>query len=330
MKALQIHALSPDLSGAALLDLPCPVPARCEALVRVRATSLNFPDLLMTRGEYQLKPPLPFVPGMDVAGEVVSAPADSGLAVGARVMGGTRLGAMAEYACAPASALRPIPEGIDYPAAAAFGAAYSTAYTALVEVGGLRTGQWVLVHGASGGVGLAAVDLALALGARVIATAGSADKRARLATLFPAAHVVLAQGRFREEVAALTGGALCDLVYDPVGGDVFDESTRCVAFGGKLLVIGFTSGRIAEISTNIPLIKGFAVVGVRAGEYARRFPARGLACRDAVHALLAEGRIAPHIDRVLPLAQWREGFTAMAERKLVGKVVFEPPSESER
>ncbi len=324
MRALQVHALSPDLSGAALADLPCPAPAPGEAVVRVHATSLNFPDLLMTRGAYQLKPPLPFVPGMDLAGEVVFAPADSGLAVGARVMGGVRLGAMADYVCVSTSALRPIPADVDYPAAAAFGAAYSTAYTALVEIGGLRAGQWVLVHGASGGVGLAAVDLALALGARVIATSGSADKCAAIGALFPAAHTVLAQGRFRDEVAALTGGALCDLVYDPVGGDVFDEGTRCVAFGGKLLVIGFTSGRIAEVSTNIPLIKGFSVVGVRAGEYARRFPERGDACRNAVHALLAERRIKPHIDRVLPLAQWREGFTAMAQRQLVGKVVFVP------
>ena len=324
MRALRVHALSQDLSGAGLVDVPCPTPAPDEALIRVRAASLNFPDLLMTRGEYQLKPPLPFVTGMDLAGEVISAPANGGLAIGARVLGGVRLGAMAEYACAPASALRAIPEGIDYPVAAAFGAAYSTAYTALVEIGGLSAGQWVLVHGASGGVGFAAVDLALASGARVIATSGSADKCAALGALFPAAHVVLAQGRFRDEVAALTGGALCDLVYDPVGGDVFDESTRCTAFGGKLLVIGFTSGRIAEVSTNIPLIKGFAVVGVRAGEYARRFPERGLAVRDAVHALLAEGRIAPHIDRILPLAQWHEGFTAMAQRRLVGKVVFVP------
>lgn len=324
VKALQIQAISADLSGAKLVDTSRPVPSPGEALIHVRAASLNFPDLLMTRGEYQLKPSLPFVPGMDLAGEVVSAPEESGLTIGARVMGGVRLGAMAEYACVPVSALRAIPAGIDDPAAAAFGAAYSTAYTALVEIGGLTAGQWVLVHGASGGVGLGAVDLALALGARVIATSGSADKCAALGALFPEARTVLAQGRFREQVAALTGGALCDMVYDPVGGDVFDESTRCVAFGGKLLVIGFTSGRIADISTNIPLIKGFAVVGVRAGEYARRFPERGLECRDAVHGLLAEGKIKPHIDRVLPLAQWREGFSAMAERKLVGKVVFAP------
>ena len=125
-------------------------------------------------------------------------------------------------------------------------------------------------------------------------------------------------------MTAITGGALCDLVYDPVGGDLFDESTRCVAFGGKLLVVGFAGGRIADISTNIPLIKGFSVVGVRAGEYARRFPARGAAIRDALLALAAAGRITPKIDRVLPLSRWREAFEAMAGREVVGKIVLEP------
>ena len=136
--------------------------------------------------------------------------------------------------------------------------------------------------------------------------------------------MLLAQGKFREQVAEITGGALCDLVFDPVGGDVFDESTRCVAFGGKLLVVGFASGRIADMSTNIPLIKGFSVVGVRAGEYARRFPDRGQAIRDAMLALAAEGQLTPHIDRVLPLARWHEAFAAMAAREIVGKIVLEP------
>ena len=136
--------------------------------------------------------------------------------------------------------------------------------------------------------------------------------------------VLLAQGRFRDEVARITGGALCELVFDPVGGDVFDESTRCVAFGGKLLVVGFAGGRIPEISVNIPLIKGFSVVGVRAGEYARRFPERGRAIRAAVLALAKQGKLSPHIDRVLPLSRWREAFAAMAGREIVGKVVLEP------
>lgn len=324
MKALQVQALSPDLSGCALADIPELQRGAGEVLVRVRAASLNFPDLLMTRGKYQLKPPLPFVPGMDVAGEVIVAPEGSTLMPGDRVMGGARLGGLAEIAALDAAALRPIPEGLGFAESAAFGAAYHTAWVALVEQGQIAPGQWVLIHGASGGVGLAAVDLAKTLGARVIAASGSEAKLARIAAAYAPDATLLSEGRFREQVAEITGGALCNLVYDPVGGDVFDESTRCVAFGGKLLVIGFTSGRIAEIATNIPLIKGFSVVGVRAGEFARRFPERGKAVHDAVYALLAEGRIRPQVDRVLPLSAWREGFEAMANRELVGKVVFEP------
>ena len=279
MRALVVESLSPDLSGVTLTDQPTPARAPGEVLVRVRAASLNFPDLLMTRGEYQLKPELPFVPGLEFAGEVVEADPDSGFAPGDRVYGGNKTGAFAEYAAVPLRSVTPMPHGIGFPAAAALGAAYGTAYTGLVEIGGLKAGQWVLIHGASGGVGLAAVELAKRLGAHVIATTGSPEKVERLRAASQADAVILAEGRFREAVSELTGGALCDLVYDPVGGNVFDESTRCVAFGGKLLVIGFAGGRIADISTNIPLIKGFSVVGVRAGEYARRFPERGRAIR---------------------------------------------------
>jgi len=214
--------------------------------------------------------------------------------------------------------------GMDFPQAAAMGAAYSTAYTGLVELGGLTEGQWALVHGASGGVGLAACDLARALGAKVIATTGSPGKIERIAALARPDAVILAEGRFREQIGALTGGKLADIVFDPVGGDVFDESTRCVAFGGKLVVVGFTSGRIADISTNIPLIKGFSVVGLRAGEFARRFPERGRRIQQAITRLAEAGRITPAIDRTLPLSRWREGFDAMARRDLVGKVVFVP------
>lgn len=324
MKALVVSSLSPDLSGVDLQDLPIPVRSPGEVLVRVRAASLNFPDLLMTRGEYQLKPPLPFVAGLEFAGEVLEADADSGLALGDAVYGGNKTGAFAEYAAVPARAVTRMPHGIGFPAAAALGAAYGTAYTGLVEIGELKAGQWVLIHGASGGVGLAAVELAKRLGAHVIATTGSPEKVAQLKAASEADAVILAEGRFREQVAELTDGALCDLVYDPVGGDIFDESTRCVAFGGKLLVIGFAGGRIANISTNIPLIKGFSVVGVRAGEYARRFPDRGRAIREAVATLAADGRLNPHIDRTLSLENWREAYKAMADRRIVGKIVLEP------
>ena len=324
MQALIVRELSSDLSGVELAEVPRPTRAPGEVLVEIRAASLNFPDLLMTRGDYQLKPPLPFVLGLEFAGKVVEADADSPFRPGDRVYGGKQTGCFAEQVTVAASALRPIPAGMDFAQAAAFGAAYSTAYTALVELGRMQPGQWVLVHGASGGVGLAACDLAKALGAKVIAASGSANKLEALKAACQPDAVLLASGKFREQVAEITGGALCDLVYDPVGGDVFDESTRCVAFGGKLLVVGFAGGRIADVSTHIPLIKGFSIVGVRAGEYARRFPQRGAAIRDTLLAMAAQGLITPHIDRVLPLSRWREGFAAMAERQIIGKVVFEP------
>lgn len=324
MQALRVERLSEDLSGMTLADIPTPARAPGEVRVRVRAASLNFPDLLMTRGEYQFRPEPPFTSGLEFAGEVIEADPDSGFAPGTCVMGGNKTGAFAELACVPAGKLSPMPRGMDFPAAAAMGAAYLTAFTGLVELGGLKEGQWVLVHGASGGVGLAACDLARALGAKVIATTGSPDKAPRIGALARPEAVLTAEGRFREQVAALTEGRLADIVFDPVGGDVFDESTRCVAFGGKLIVVGFTSGRIADISTNIPLIKGFSIVGLRAGEYARRFPERGRAIQNAIAQLAEEGRITPAIDRTLPLARWREGFEAMARRELVGKVVFQP------
>ena len=324
MKALRVHRLSNDLSGVGLVETDRPSPADCEVLVRVRAASLNYPDLLMTRGDYQFKPALPFTSGLELAGEVVEAGPGSSFPLGARVMGGAKTGAFADYVALPSSALRTIPTRLDFAQAAALGAAYQTAYVALVELGGLQAGQHVLVHGASGGVGLAACDLARALGAHVIAATHREDKVDLLRELARPKAVILNTGRFRDEVAQLTDGRLCDLVFDPVGGDVFDESTRCVTFGGKMLVVGFVSGRIAEIALNIPLIKGFSVVGVRAGEYARRFPDRGRRIAEALDRLASEGRITPHIDRIVPLADWRSAFEAMEHGDLVGKIVLVP------
>lgn len=326
MKALHVTALSPDLSGCGLVDVPTPLRKDGEVLVRIHAASLNFPDLLMTRGEYQFKPEPPFIAGMELAGEVIEADAESGFSAGQRVMGGAKTGGMAEYASVPARNLRPAPDALTYAQAAALGAAYTTAYTALVELGDLTAGQSVLVHGASGGVSLAAIDLAKQMGAVVIAATGSPSKMERIAALYEPDHVMESTGRFREQVSDLTNGKLCDLVLDPVGGDVFDESTRCVAFGGKVLVVGFAGGRIAEIATNIPLIKGFSVVGVRAGEYARKFPERGKRIAAAVSALADKGAINPAIDRIVPLSQWRGAFAAMDRRELVGKVILTPGS----
>jgi NADPH2:quinone reductase len=324
MQALRVQSLSDDLSGVELIDMPTPERAQGEVLVRVHAASLNFPDLLMTQGKYQFKPVPPFTSGLELAGEVLEADPDSGLAVGDKVIGGNKTGAFAELASIPQRGLSPLPQGFSYAQGAAMGAAYSTAYTGLIELGRLEAGQWVCVHGASGGVGLAACDLAKALGAKVIATTGVEAKREGIIEMASPDHCIMAEGRFRQAVSEITEGKLCDIVFDPVGGDVFDESTRCVTFGGQLQVVGFTSGRIAEVATNIPLIKGYSLVGLRAGEYARRFPERGKAINAAIRELAEAGRISPAIDRTLPLSRWREGFEAMADRELVGKVVFEP------
>ena len=324
MQALRVQSLSDDLTGVELVDHPLPTRQPGEVLVRVRAASLNFPDLLMTQGKYQFKPEPPFTSGLELAGEVVEADPGSAFKPGDKVIGGNKTGAFAEFASVPERGLSPLPAGMSFEQGAAMGAAYQTAYTGLVELCGLTEGQWVLVTGASGGVGLAAVDLAKALGARVIAATGVEDKRERIAQLYEPDAVVLSEGRFREQVSEITDGALCNIVFDPVGGEVFDECTRCVSFAGKLVVVGFTSGRIAEIATNIPLIKGFSLVGLRAGEYARRFPERGSAINQAIAELAEAGRITPAIDRTLPLSRWREGFDAMANRDLVGKLVFEP------
>lgn len=322
MHALVVSALSPDFSGMSLEQVEQPSRRPGEILVRVCAASLNYPDLLMTRGEYQFKPDLPFVSGLEMAGEVIES--DGTFAVGDRVMGGAKTGAFANYIALPASSVRHVPHGLSWEAAASLGAAYTTAWTALVELGALQPGQTVLVHGASGGVGLAACDLARALGARVIAATHQHEKVSRIMAAVGPAAIILNTGRFRDEIAALTDGNLCDLVFDPVGGDVFDESTRCVAFGGRLLVIGFAGGRIPQVAANIPLIKGFSIVGVRAGEYARRFPDRGARITAEVETMAARGDITPVIDRIIPLQLWREAFVAMAAGKIVGKVVIQP------
>jgi NADPH2:quinone reductase len=325
MRALIVEHLAPDFAGCVVKDVPTPTPGCGEVLVRVRAASVNFPDLLMTKGEYQFKPPTPFTPGLDLAGEVAAlGDGVTSFQIGDAVVGGARLGAFAEYAVLSADALKPKPERLSFAQAAAYGAAYLTAYVALVRRARLEPGEWVLVHGAAGGVGLAAVDLAKALGARVIAASASDDKLAAIQALYAPDATVNVTGGFREAVKAITGGEGADVIYDPVGGDVFDESTRCIAFDGRLLVIGFTSGRIPTVSVNMPLIKGFSVMGVRAGEYGRRFPDKGRENGEAVWRMADEGTIKPHVHAQLPLERWREAFELLSERKVIGKAVIIP------
>jgi len=323
VRALVVRELAPDFAGCAVEEVARPRPGPGEVQVRVRAASINFPDLLMSRGAYQLKPPLPFTPGLDLTGEVDAlGEGVGGWGVGDAVVGGTRLGAFAEYAVVAAEALSPKPERLDWAQAAAYPAAYLTAQVALVRRARVQAGEWVLVHGAAGGVGLAAVDLARVLGARVIAASASDDKLAVVAAEYAPDATVNTTGGFREQVKAITGGRGADVVFDPVGGDVFDESARCIAFDGRLLVVGFASGRIPTLSANLPLIKGFSVVGVRAGEYGRRFPERGREDRAAVARLAAEGRIRPRVHAELPLDRWREAFDLLAHRRVIGKAVL--------
>lgn len=325
MRALVVEDLAPDFAGCAVRDVPTPQPGPGEVLVRVRGASVNFPDLLMTRGEYQFKPPLPFTPGLDIAGEVAAlGQGIASLEIGDAVVGGARLGGFAEYAVLSAEALKPKPARLSFAEAAAYGAAYLTAYVALVRRARVQPGEWVLVHGAAGGVGLAAVDLAKALGARVIAASASDDKLAAVQALYAPDALVNVTGGFRERVKEITGGHGADVIYDPVGGDVFDESVRCIAFDGRLLVIGFTSGRIPNVSVNMPLIKGFSVMGVRAGEYGRRFPEKGRGNAEAIWKMADGGVIRPHVHAELPLERWREAFQLLAGRMVVGKAVIVP------
>lgn len=320
MKAILCRAVAEDIATLKLEDVTLPPLKSAEALVRIRAAAVNFPDILTVQGKYQHKPPLPFIPGTEAAGDVIAIGSDvTNLRIGDRVIVGG-LGCYAEEAQVPAVGLRKMPEGVDYAAAASFTVAYLTAYVALVRRAEIQPGEWLLVHGAAGGVGLAAVDLGKMLGARVIATASTEEKRAFLKG-YGADHVLSPVG-FRERVKEIAGGA--DVIYDPVGGDVFDESTRCIAFNGRILIIGFTSGRIPSISVNMPLIKGYSIMGVRAGEYGRQFPAKGRENMEAILGLLAEGKIRPHIHARFPLSRAVDAMRTLENRSVIGKVVIEP------
>ncbi len=324
MRALVCHRLSDDLSGLAMTQVPDPARAPGEVLIEVRAAALNFPDLLMTRGGYQHKPELPFTPGMEGAGRVLQADADSLFASGDAVRFSGYSGALAQRASVPASRVRRVPDGVDDAQAAAFEVGAITAYVSLVRLARLARGETLLVHGSAGGMGLAAVQLGLHLGATVIATGTSAEKLDTVKAQ-GADHVLRLHERWRDEVKSLTGGRGADVVYDPVGGDVFDESTHCIAFGGRLLVVGFTSGRAAKVATNLVLIKGFSVIGVRAGEFGRRFPMLGAQNLDAIDRLFADGVFRPYIGARFPLERAVDAMRALASRAVVGKVVVEMP-----
>ena len=324
MRALVVERLAPDYAGCVVKEIPTPEPGPGQVRIKVRAAAVNFPDLMQTRGEHQHKPEIPFVGGMELAGEVDAlGEGVTDFQVGDEVCSGGR-GGFAEYAILPAVTLRKKPAALTFGEAAGYPVAYLTAYVAFTRIANVQPGEWVLVHGAAGGVGLAAVDYAKLLGAKVIAASASDEKLSVIELEYaPDATVNVTQG-FRERVKELTGGKGADVIYDPVGGDVFDESLRCIAFGGRILSIGFTSGRLPTLPVNIALIKGFSVHGVRAGEYGRQYPEKGRENNEAIWKLAEEGKVRPRVDREYPLNDWREAFETLAQRKVVGKTIIRP------
>jgi NADPH2:quinone reductase len=289
--------------------------------VAIRAAGINFPDILMAAGEYQLKPELPFTPGMESAGNVVEINGAQGVAVGDRVIVKLRHGGYADEAVVTPSQLTPLPSTFDYAEGATFLAAHGTAYHGLIDRGKLQPGEVLLVHGAGGGVGLAAVETGKLLGATVIAAASSEDKL-DVAKARGADHLVLySREPFRDAVKRITDGRGADVVYDPVGGQIFEDSVRCIAWGARLLVIGFTGG-IGLARTNLLLIKGASVLGVRAGEAVRRNPALGEVRLKQLLAWAEEGKIRPNVSHRLPLKDYAKAMQLLVDRKAIGRVAL--------
>jgi NADPH2:quinone reductase len=320
MTSMQITSLE---GPAALEARPAavPVPRDDEVLIRVRAAGVSFPEVLQSRGLYQLAPPLPFIPGSEVAGDVVSAPAGSGFAPGDRVVAFTVLGGFAEYAVAKTGLTFPLPAELSFEQAAGFGLNYLTAYFALVERGAMRAGESVLVHGAAGGIGTAAIQVARAFGAgRVVAVVSTAEK-GEVASAAGADVVVMADG-FRE---ALGADGRVDLIVDPVGGDRFTDSLRALGPGGRLLVIGFTSGEIPSVKVNRLLLNNTSVVGVGWGAYTLAVP--GAAARQwrALAPHIASRALSPVLGAVYGLADASRALLDLDERTATGKIVLRMP-----
>lgn len=290
--------------------------------VAVRAAGINFPDILMAAGEYQLKPELPFTPGMEAAGDVSEVAGDvPGIVVGDRVIVKLRHGGYADEVVVAPAQLTPLPSTFDYAEGATFLAAHGTAHHALVDRGQIKPGETLLVHGAGGGVGLAAVEIGKLLGATVIAVASSEEKLA-VAKARGADHGVLYGAEpFRDAVKCLTDGKGADVVFDPVGGEIFEQSLRCINWGARLLVIGFTGG-IGVAKTNLVLIKGASVLGVRAGEAARRDPKIGEARIAQLLAWAEAGKIRPNVSHRLPLVDVAAAMRLLTERKAIGRVAL--------
>ena len=323
MKAILCKAYGPP-DSLVVEDVPSPVAGPGEVVVSVKTASVNFPDVLIIQNKYQMKPPLPFSPGSELAGVVRSV--GDGVTrwkPGDPVMAITGYGAFAEEVKVEVNRLLPVPAGMDFASAAAFGLTYATSEHALCDRGDLKAGETLLVLGASGGVGIAAIEIGKVLGARVIACASTDDKLAVCREHGADDTINYATEDLRERIKAITGGKGADVVYDPVGGTYTELALRSIAWRGRLLVVGFAAGDIPKIPLNLTLLKGCAIVGVFGGEFTRREPQRFLAAMDKLGRWFAEGRLRPHVSATFPLERAADALAMMAGRNVMGKVVLE-------
>ncbi|PWB32731.1 NADPH:quinone oxidoreductase [Pseudomonas sp. SDI] len=321
MKAVLCKAHGPG-SDLVLEDVASPAPKNNEILLEVHAAGVNFPDTLIIEGKYQFQPPMPFSPGGEAAGVVRGVGEKAGpFKVGDRVMALTGWGSFAEQVAVPGYNVLPVPDAMDFQTAAAFGMTYGTSMHALTQRGQLKPGETLLVLGASGGVGLAAVEIGKALGAKVIAAASSAEKLAVARAAGADELIDYSQASLKDEIKRLTGGQGADVIFDPVGGDLFDQAVRGLAWNGRLLVIGFASGRIPELPANLVLLKGAAVLGVFWGAFAQRQPADNVANFKQLFAWYAQGKLKPLVSQVYPLAKAGEAIEQLRQRKALGKLV---------
>ncbi len=319
MRAQQIVSLDgPDALHAA--DLPVPDPGG-QLLIDVAAAGVSFPDVLMSRGLYQMKPPLPFVPGVEVAGTVRSAPSDSGFIAGDRVMAVTMLGGFAEVAAAPAGLTCALPDRFNFEQGAGFILNYHTVHFGLTRRLGLQPGETVVVHGAAGGIGTAAIQVARSLGAEVVAVTSTAEKAA-VARRAGAHRVVDSGGDWPAELRAINGGRGADIIVDPVGGDRFDESLRCLAPGGRLAVVGFTEGRIPTVAANRLLLRNISVVGVAWGAWLGADPGLFAATVAALQPMIESGDLDPIVGASAPARRGASALRLIDERRATGKVVL--------
>jgi NADPH2:quinone reductase len=321
MKAVLCKAFGPP-ENLVLEELPAPEPAADEVLVDVQATALNFPDVLMIQGKYQSQPPFPFSPGGEIAGTVAAVGAGvQRFAVGDRVFGGTGYGGFAEQVAVKERALKPMPDAMTFQEASGISTTYGTSYYALKQRADLQPGETLLVLGAGGGVGLAAVELGKAMGARVIAAASSDEKLSAARAAGADELIDYSDGELKEKVKALTDGKGADVIYDPVGGELFDQCMRCINWYGRILVIGFAAGDIPKVPINLILLKSCQLVGVFYGAWSARAPDEAARNFQEILGLYEQGKIKPLIGAEFPLTQYAEALRCLMERRAIGKVV---------